>query len=159
MAVSSGQIVGTASAQRVTSEFLAAHSNGYDAVTDHNRFTQSHAEDGEVYQLIGVGVQPDFRGQRLGRLLVDHQIERARGTAGIQRIVGFTRPAHFARHADISMSDYVHLRNEKGVWLDVVLAFHLEAGAKIVSIHPEFRPQDVDSRGYGILIEYPIKPG
>lgn len=154
VAMSAGQIVGTASAQRITAQFLAAHSDSYDTITDGNQFTASHTDAGEIYQLIGVGVSPDFRGHRLGRLLVDHQIEQARRLTGVERILGFTRPVRFARNGGISIEEYVRSKDADGKPLDPVLAFHLEAGARIVSIHPDFRPNDVDSCGYGVLIEY-----
>ena len=154
VAVSAGRIVGTASAQRITANFLAAQSHTYDSITDGNRFTRSHTGDGEIYQLVGVGVLPEVRGRRLGRLLVDRQIELARGLVGVVRIVGFTRPAAYSQHATIPIEDYIPARNSDGELLDPVLAFHIDAGARVVSVHRDFRPVDSDACGYGVLIEY-----
>lgn len=159
VAESRGRIVGTAAAQRITSEFLAANMQRYDLVTDCNRFTASHTPQGELYQLIGVGVLPEFRGSRLGRQLVDRQIEQGRSLPGIQRILGFTRPAGFHRHRRLAIEIYVSLRGDDGRLVDPVLAFHLEAGARIVSIHADFRRNDHEACGYGVLIEYPLDLG
>jgi GNAT superfamily N-acetyltransferase len=154
VAISAGRVVGTASAQRITAEFLAARSGSYDSITDDNCFTHSHTGRGEIYQLIGVGVLPEVRGRRLGRMLVDRQIELARSLNGVQRIVGFTRPAAYSQHPGIPIKEYVQARDSNGNLLDPVLAFHIEAGARIVSVHANFRPSDSDACGHGVLIEY-----
>ncbi len=157
VAESKGRVVGTAAAQRITRAFLENSSHSYDLVTDVNRFTASHTPGGEFYQLIGVGVLPEFRGSRLGRQLVDAQIEFARTLPGIERILGFTRPAGFHRNRQLAIEDYVGLRGEDGRIVDPVLGFHLEAGARVISIHADFRPNDEEACGYGVLIEYPLK--
>jgi GNAT superfamily N-acetyltransferase len=152
-----GRIIGSAGAQRVTQAFLTAHSDRYERATDGNAFAASHTPRGEIYQLIGVGVAPEFRGDRLGRQLVDRQIDFARLLPGIRRIMGFTRPAGYHRHRQLAIEDYVQLRGESGRLVDPILEFHLGAGATIVSIHPNFR-DDEDACGYGVLIEYAVTP-
>jgi GNAT superfamily N-acetyltransferase len=156
VADSDGRIVGAAGAQRVTRAFFNAHIRDYDLVTDSDRFTASHDSHGEIYQLIGVGVAPEFRGGRLGRQLVDRQIAYARSLAGIERIMGFTRPAGFRKHQQLSIDQYVALRDSNGRHVDPVLSFHVSAGAQILSVHPGFRPNDEQSGGYGVLIEYAL---
>ncbi len=151
-----GRILGLATAQRITEAFLNANSDSYDLITDRGRFTNSHHVNGEIYQLIGVGVLPQFQGQQLGRVLVDRQIEFARSLPDVRRIVGFTRPVLFHRYQELPIEEYVSKRGDEGSLLDPVLAFHLEAGAKLVSIHPEFRTDDQEAGRYGILIEYTL---
>lgn len=156
VAIVDGRLVAVAWAQRVTREFFQRHSPGYVLITDAGTFRRSHNPLGEIYQLIGVGALPAVRGLRLGRRLVDLQIERARQMPLVRRIVGFTRPAAYHLHAQVPIDQYVRLRNRRGRLVDPVLAFHLDAGATLVSIHPAFRPQDVEAGGYGVLIEYPL---
>lgn len=154
VAVAGNRVVGSASAQRITAEFLAANCKSYELLTDGNRFTSSHATDGEIYQLIGVGILPEFRGRQLGRRLVDCQLDAARRLPGVRRIVGVTRPAGYAGHCEVPMEEYARQVGKDGRLLDPVLAFHVEAGARIVSILPNFRPADRAAVGYGVLIEY-----
>lgn len=151
-----GRIIGRASAQRITAKFLAENSAGYDLITDGNCFTNSHDPAGEIFQLVDVGMLPRFRDRQSGRLLVDRQITLARGLEGVRRILGFTRPAVYHRYAEVPIETYLAMRGVGEKLLDRVVAFHVEAGARIVSVHPGFRPRDEDSRGYGVLIEYPI---
>ena len=149
-------LVATVSAQRVTQRFLDETPKRFDALTDHGTFTASHDPEGDVFQLVGVGVAPIARGLQLGRKLVDHEIEVARSLPGIKRIVGFTRPARYHRHRDVPIEEYVHKLDDRGRLVDPVLAFHLQAGANLVAIYPDFRPEDVHACGYGVLIEYPV---
>jgi len=159
VAESDGRIVGAAGAQRVTQQFFDANSRQYDLLTDSDRLSATHDPLGEIYQLIGVGVTPEFRGSRLGRQLVDRQIAYARSLPGIERIMGFTRPAGFHKHRDLPIDEYVVLQDGNGRHVDPVLAFHVTAGAQILSIHSDFRPNDEQSGGYGVLIEYALRGG
>jgi len=147
-------IIGYSSAQRITEKFLIENTGNYSAITDGNRLVKSHFPDGVIYQLIGVSVSPESRGLNLGRKLVDRQIAYARSLPEITRILGFTRPAGYHRQSDIPMQEYVRKKKSDGIVFDAVLDFHLDAGAKIVSIHEGFRPNDIESCGYGVLIEY-----
>lgn len=152
------RIVAVAWSQRISESFLALHADSYDQLTDGGRFTKSHDPRGEIFQLIGVGVSPEARGLRLGRMLVDHEIEVARSLTNVRRILGFTRPTGFHQHPGMTVSEYIALRDNSGNLVDPTLAFHVEAGAKIISIHPNFRPADVEAGGHGVLIEYPLTP-
>lgn len=156
VAEEAGRILGVASAQRITEECLQKNGASYAALTDGNRFTRSHTPDGEIYQLVGVGVSPKYWGRQLGRKLVDQQIAFARSLPGVRRIVGYTRPARYYRHQNLMIEDYVDACREDGRRVDPILAFHLEAGARLVAIQPNFRPNDRQACGYGVLIEYPV---
>ncbi|MBL8829367.1 MAG: GNAT family N-acetyltransferase [Planctomycetaceae bacterium] len=151
-----GGIIAYAAAQRIHAAQLTTQPLTFDALTDSGRFTHSHDEHGDVYQLIGVAVMPTERGSGTARALVDRQIEQARQLPGVHRIVGFTRPARYHRHAELSIEAYVNLRDARGQLVDPVLGFHLNAGAKLVQICPNFRPSDYEALGYGVLIEYSL---
>lgn len=175
-------LAASSSAQRITAEFLQTNCHSYRAMTDDNRFAASHHPEGEIWQLVGVASWPVYRGLQLGRRLVDEQIALARRTPGIQRIIGFTRPAGYHRCPQLTIEEYLQavmaglgLPEHEAVLnlpagetataggagkppRDAVLAFHLRFGARIVSVHAGFRPNDTQSLGYGVLIEYPLHP-
>lgn len=145
-----------AAAQRITEKFLNAGPVTHARLTDVGSFRRSHDPKGEIYQLVAVGASASVNGLGLGRKLVDRQIEFARSLPGIKRIIGLTRPARFYRHPELSIEDYVNLRSKTGRRYDPVLEFHLGGGAQFVSTHADFRPDDTEARGYGVMIEYPV---
>lgn len=151
-----GQPAVVAAAQRISEAFLNAGPMTYRRLTDDGSFARSHDPQGEIYQLVAVGASAVVNGLGLGRKLIDRQIEQARAMPGIKRIIGLTRPARYYRHPELPIEEYVNLRNKTGRRYDPVLEFHLGGGAQLVSIHSEFRPEDVQARGYGVLIEYPV---
>lgn len=152
-AIRDGRVVGAVYAQRLDAGFFAGPKT-FRRLTDDGRFTATHDDEGEICQLIGVSVLPSERGSGLGRRLVDRGIDMARRLPGVRRIVGFTRPAGYHRRAELPIDEYVRLRDNSGRLVDAVLAFHDDAGARIVSTHADYRPEDVQTRGYGVLIEY-----
>lgn len=154
-----GKVVAYATAQRVRSEFFEANRAAFPAVTDRGRFVGSHADDGDIYHLVGVCVLRSHQGFGLARVLIDRQIELARSLPGVNRILGVTRPARYHKRATMPIEQYVKFRTASGRLVDPVLAFHLDYGAWLVAILPGFRPEDRDSMGYGVLIEYPVRIG
>jgi polyketide synthase PksL len=156
VALFDGEPAAVASAQRITTEFFNAGPITYERLTDGGTFRRSHDPAGEIYQLVAVGAGAAVRGFGVGRRLIDRQIEQGRTLGGIRRILGLTRPARYHRHAGVPIDDYVKLRNKTGRRSDPVLEFHLGSGASLVSIHEGFRPDDRESMGYGVLIEYPM---
>lgn len=149
------RIVGYASAQRISNDLLRREPLTYATLTDDGRFTRTANPEGEVYQLVGVAVLPEERGSGLARELVDRQIVEARRMPGVRRIVGVTRPVRYQRFPEMPIEEYVARKNARGQAADPVLSFHLDAGARLVSVHPDFRPEDRATRGHGVLIEYP----
>ena len=156
VAEQSGRIVAVSSAQRIPESLISDSHCDHNSITDQGRFTNTHVTDGDVYQLIGVGVLPEYRWLQLGRRMIDHQLAFARSLTGVHRIVGFTRPVRYHRYSDVPIDEYVRRRTPAGRSLDPVLSFHLDSGAKLVSVHPGFRPEDTKSCGYAVLIEYPV---
>lgn len=156
VALMGDQIVGAASAQRINPSQLESKPLTYRTVTDNGSLRRTHSPDGTIYQLVGVGVAPAGQGLACGRALIDRQIGFARQLDGVSRIIGFTRPVRFYRFPQLSIDEYVERRSESGRVGDPVLSFHLDSGARLVSIHPDFRTDDAESRGYGILIEYSV---
>jgi len=154
VAETAGRLLGYSSAQRIDAELLDSHPLTYRTVTDCDRFTSTHASDGELYQLVGVSSHPSHRSQRVGRQLVDLQVARGWSLSGVHKVLGFTRPAGRHLLPAVPLSEYVAAQNG-GSSTDPILAFHLAAGAVVVSHHDQFRPDDHESLGAGVLISYP----
>ena len=153
VAEADGLLLGYSSAQRIQPEQLQAKPLTYEQLSDHDRFTNSHCDNGSVYQLVGVSSHPKSRGQQIGRQLVDQQIAHAWSLPGIHRVLGFTRPAGRHQVPDQSLDQYL-ANHSAASTRDAVLAFHLDAGARIVSGHDDFRANDHESLMAAVLIEY-----
>ncbi len=151
-----GEVIAYAAAQRQSQAAFDSRLGSYATLTDQGRLIGTHDPAGDVYQLIGVAVDPSQRRSRLARRLVDAQIERARATPGVRRILGVTRPMGYHRRPDLPIEEYVELRDADGKRIDPLLSFHIDNGARLVQILPAFRPEDDQARGYGVLIEYPV---
>ena len=154
VAESSGRLLGYSSAQRIDAGRLSTLPLTYASVTDCDRFTASHDPEGSLYQLVGVSSHPSTRGQRIGRQLIDLQVSRGWALSGVHTVLGFTRPTGRHLSPGVSLDEYVS-SHENGSTTDPTLAFHTGAGAIVLSHHAEFRPNDRESLGSGVLISYP----
>ena len=154
VAENDGRLLGYSSAQRIDPARLSQHPLTYGSVTDFDRFTATHVPGGPLYQLVGVSSHPSARGQRIGRQLVDLQIDRGWSLPGVHTVAGFTRPAGRHRLPDVPLDEYV-AAHKNGTANDPTLSFHLDAGAVVVSQHEHFRDDDFESLGAGVLISYP----
>jgi len=83
-------------------------------------------------------------------LLVNDAVRRTRETAGVERIVGVTRPVDYVKHSGESIAKYIQRKT------DPVLEFHRAGGALILAGYANYRPGDAQTNGYGVLIEYPL---
>lgn len=155
VAVLDDHIVGSAFAQRLSPHQLESQPLTYDTMTDHGTFQRTHLSTGSIYQLVSVGVGTAARRSGCGRGLIRRQIDFAQQLEGITRIVGFTRPVRFFRFPQFSIEEYLERCFTAGDVTDPVLSFHRDLGARVVSTHSGFRTDDHESRGFGVLIEYP----
>lgn len=115
-----------------------------------------HHADGPVFQLLTVNVLPQMQHLGLGDQLLEFMLQYAGLLGGVQRVVGVTRCQNFQSAGDGDMAGYIRRRNQHGQPLDPVLAFHAHHGAAIENLVPNFRPQDLDNQGYGVLISYDL---
>jgi len=149
-------LVAYSSAQQITDATLQSRGHSYRFLTDNDSLTGTHTDNAEVHHLIGISVHPHWRGQQLGRRLLDRQIARAWEHPSTTRVLGFTRPVGHRAFPEISLDEYV-ARQGVDLPADPVLAFHQQAGARIISVHEGFRPEDLEALGAGVLIEYPTE--
>ena len=154
VAETSNRLLGYSSAQRIDAASLSTLPLTYGSITDLDRFTATHAPEGSLYQLVGVSCHPSARGQRIGRQLVDLQITRGWSLPGVHSVLGFTRPTGRHLSPGVPLDDYVS-SHEDGSTTDPTLSFHTAAGAVVLSHHENFRPNDHESLGSGVLISYP----
>jgi len=154
VADSAGSVVGLITSLRINSETVLGPLPSWHDVTDNGCIAGTHVPDGPCLFVMAVSVLPFYRDHSLGRRLVNAELDLARRLPGVRNVMGYTRIPRYKRRSDLSVEDYLKLYRPDGRHFDSVLSFHLSNGAQIVGPVKDARPQDKDSLGYGVLINY-----
>ncbi|MCB9729092.1 MAG: GNAT family N-acetyltransferase [Deltaproteobacteria bacterium] len=146
-----GRLVATSSSLIVHGEsWEGAHT--YDEASDGGHIG-THADDGDTLYGIDIAVDPEFRGMRLARRIYDARKALAR-ERNLRRIFIAGRMPGFDRHAgQRSAEDYVAAVVQKEL-RDPVLTAQLSNGFAIVRLLTDYLPEDSESRGYAVLMEW-----
>lgn len=115
-----------------------------------------HRANAPVVQLIAVNILPEMQHLGLGNQLLEFMLQYCAAKGGIERVTGVTRCKNYVQHTDMPMEAYIQQRDEQGNTPDPILHFHQSHGAEIKGVIYNYRPEDVDNQGHGILIEYDI---
>ncbi len=141
------QIVAVMYSQRITNDAILQN-------TTYQQVPLLHNPQGTVIQLLAINVLPEFQERGLGDQLREFMLQYCTLRSGIESVVGVTRCKKYVNHSHMPIAEYLKLRNEQGQILDPIVRFHELGGAKIKGIIPNYRPEDRDNLGTGILIEY-----
>jgi len=110
-----------------------------------------HCAGGSVLQLISIQISQQHTGNVYGSALRDHALALASLDDSIESVVGVTRCRQYAvavaECPGLSMMQHV----ENG---DIGVQFHTARGAHVRYAVPEYRPEDTENGGVGVLIEY-----
>jgi acyl transferase domain-containing protein/acyl carrier protein/GNAT superfamily N-acetyltransferase len=115
-----------------------------------------HTAEGAVVQLIAVNVLPEMQHLGLGDQLLEFMLQYCAVKGGIECATGVTRCKNYVQQQDIMQEEYIQLRDEQGRYQDPILRFHHAHGAQIKQLLYNYRPEDIDNQGHGVLIEYDI---
>ncbi|MCW7538531.1 SDR family NAD(P)-dependent oxidoreductase [Aquabacterium sp. A7-Y] len=121
----------------------------------HADYPDAHVDSGRYWQLLGISTHPEVQSLALGDQLLEHVLDLAALTAGVEAVLGITRCLAFRQQSE-PMADYIHRRDASGLPLDPLLRFHHSHGAAIDRVVPGARPEDVDNDGAGVLIRYDL---
>ncbi|MFB8795997.1 MAG: SDR family NAD(P)-dependent oxidoreductase [Microcoleus sp.] len=144
-----GQLVGVMYSQRISNAEILRKAT-------YAEVPSLYDPQGPVIQLLGINILPEMQDKDLGDRLREFMLQLCALKGGISRVVGVTRCKNYVSQADSPIEEYIHQRNELGQLLDPILRFHEAGGATIEAIIPNYRPEDADNRGIGVLIEYNI---
>jgi acyl transferase domain-containing protein/enoyl-CoA hydratase/carnithine racemase/acyl carrier protein/NAD(P)-dependent dehydrogenase (short-subunit alcohol dehydrogenase family) len=144
-----GEIVAAAATQRIDGIDALGHA----AYRDHASLRRS---DGPVLQMLALLVRPDLQHLGIGDELLQFTLCRARVVNGITDLVGISRCKSFPGGDDVAYRRYVSSTGPDGLPVDPILRFHARHGATVRSVLPEYRPEDVDNLGHGVLIAYDL---
>ena len=114
----------------------------------------AHVPDGNALYVVSIGVDPETQGMGIGGKLLNAQKELAKKLGLSVLFLGARIPGYdkyCKENAEISIEEYVKLKNDKGESLDPEIRFYERNGLKLEQIKPDFEPDD-QSRGYGALM-------
>eukprot|EP00913_Durusdinium_trenchii_P028868 g27068.t1 len=116
-----------------------------------------YCRDGRIIQLIAIASNPQTEVKKLGigSELRSFALHLGRLDPTVDVVVGVTRCRDF-KASKRSMQQYVD-DHKAGRLVDPILDFHTGYGAEVVRVVPDFRPEDVDNEGVGVLIQYNVK--
>lgn len=120
--------------------------------------TGLHDPNGAVVQLLGLNVLPDLQQLGLGDQLLDLILLRSSVQGGVRQVAGLTRCRNFRGGTFEELQQYVESRDVNGRPNDPILQFHSSHGARIVGAVANYRPEDADNLGAGVLICYDMRP-
>jgi acyl transferase domain-containing protein/aryl carrier-like protein/N-acetylglutamate synthase-like GNAT family acetyltransferase len=115
---------------------------------------QLHTPTGRVVQLIAVNVFPELQHLGLGDRLLEHVLQLYCTKRGVDKIAAVSLCRSYQHNRSQSFASYIHQRDENGLIIDPILRFHQAHGAKISRPVANYRPDDTDNLGNGVLVEY-----
>ncbi len=116
-------------------------------------YLKNHDPDGDYLYGIEIFVHPDYQGMRLGRRLYDARKEICENLNLKGILVGGRIPG-YAKYADEYLpQQYIQMVKNKEIH-DPVLTFQLANDFHIKKVIPNYLPEDVESRGYAVLLEW-----
>ena len=116
-----------------------------------------HDSKGNIIQLLSINVFPEMQNSGLGHQLINFVLWWVSLMGGVDKVVGVTRCKSYLNSPHLSMDEYVKQHVEHSNGIDQILRFHTSNGAKVKTIIPNYRPEDEDNNGAGVLIEYSIR--
>jgi acyl transferase domain-containing protein/acyl carrier protein/ribosomal protein S18 acetylase RimI-like enzyme/protein-L-isoaspartate O-methyltransferase len=142
-----GRVCGAIYSQRIDDvDLLDGHTSGTVAGL--------HSPTGRVAQLLAVNVFPEQQHLGLGDRLLEHVLQLYCTKPGIEKIAAVSLCRSYPHHRSQSFASYIHQRDVNGLIVDPILRFHQAHGARIRRPVANYRPDDADNLGNGVLVEY-----
>lgn len=124
----------------------------YKQMTGNGHLT-THDPSGDTLYGVDIFVHPDYRDLRLGRRLYDARKELCEKLNLRAIVVGGRIPGYAKYHPDITPQKYVELVKAREI-IDPVLTFQLANDFHVRKIITDYLPDDKESHGYAILLEW-----
>jgi len=75
----------------------------------------------------------------------------------IHTAAAVTRWSQYVNYQAIAPEEYLKLRSNEGHIVDPIVHMHEAHGAEIKALIANYRPQDVENKGYGVLVQYELE--
>lgn len=146
-----GQIVGSASSLIISwDEYDDDHT--WKEICD-NGYITNHDDEGDTLYGIEVMVHPDFQGLKIGRRLYEMRKKLCTEKNLMRILIGGRVPNYHNYSEEFGVRAYVKRVVDKKI-KDPVVTFQLSQGFTVQRIIKDYLPEDVESVGYGLLLEW-----
>lgn len=146
-----GEIVGAAMSLIVNFEDYD-YDHTYDEICD-DGYIRNHNSNGKHLYGIEVGVDPDYRNMKLGKLLYDARREICKDL-NLQSIIIGGRMPNYYKHADEMTALEYAKKVAAGELYDPVVTFQVKSGFELLNVIPGYLPGDEKSLEYAALMEW-----
>lgn len=124
----------------------------YDQIIGRSTFS-THDQNGDVLYGIEVGVDPNYRGMRLGRRLYDARKELCE-QLNLRAIIAGGRMPNYGEYADeLTPRQYIEKVKRKEIF-DPVMTFQLNNDFHVNKVIKNYAPDDEESASYAALLEW-----
>jgi ribosomal protein S18 acetylase RimI-like enzyme len=128
------------------------HAHTYEQISDEG-FIRNHKPDGKNLYGIEVGVDPDYRNLKLGKLLYDARRKICKDLHLKSILIGGRMP-NYHLHADhMTALEYAE-KVVAGELYDPVATFQSKSGFHLLTVIPGYLPGDEESLEYASLMEW-----
>ncbi|MFP4392772.1 MAG: GNAT family N-acetyltransferase [Desulfohalobiaceae bacterium] len=114
---------------------------------------KNHDPNGDYLYGIEIFVHPEYQGMRLGRRLYDARKELCENLNVKGILVGGRIPGYHKYAQELTPHQYVQMVKNKEIF-DPVLTFQLSNDFHIKRLIKGYLPEDRESRGYAVLLEW-----
>ncbi|PSA96652.1 polyketide synthase PksM [Bacillus atrophaeus] len=111
---------------------------------------------GQSIQLIALNILPAYQDKGWGHELKEFVLQYFSLHSEIENVYAITRCRDFHKSKCSTIHDYFKQIYRNGQLDDPILNFHQLHGARILGLIENYRPNDVENHGYGVLVHYDI---
>jgi thioester reductase-like protein len=111
---------------------------------------------GSIFQLISIFIDHQKQHLNLGDHFLEFGLQLASVTPNVTYVAGVSRCLNYPGKTISSLEEYINKKNEEGDVLDPVLRMHVHHGAVIDQVVTNYRPNDDQNNGCGVVIIYDL---
>ncbi|NEW09012.1 SDR family NAD(P)-dependent oxidoreductase [Paenibacillus sp. SYP-B3998] len=143
-----GKVIGVIYTQRI-------HQDNIKKIRS-NTVNKYRVKTGQCIQFIALNIQPVYQDKGWGNELLEFVLQYYSLHPEINNVYAVTRCRDFYKSNCSTIQDYLKKINRNGELDDPILKFHQLHGAKVLGLMDNYRPNDDENHGYGVLIQYDI---
>lgn len=114
---------------------------------------QLHDESGQIVQILAVNADPAAHDLDVADVLLAFMLQQCRQIPGVGQVVAVEACKRFSAAGALSFDAYIQQQDSNQ---DPVLAFLRTHGAHVVQSIANYRSQDTDNQGYGVLVSFDL---